>query len=888
MKAIIWKKSVIVPVVLAWAMLTGDWALAQFPSIFPTRFGVVNLIPNNLSAETDQNAEPSLAVGSGDKFGEFVVHAFSMNFFANNPYLSSSGNPLVWVNNNSSVDGDATLDWSPGGTAYATTLATDLSTITVLSASDPTTTAFTSITTVQGSLDQPWIRVVNANGTDHIYVGYNNLGTFSGQSASVRFSLDGGTSWQGTGLEQIAPVDGQDSPAIRLAVSADGQTVYALFQRWNDWTGDADASDPIGDVVLVRDDNQGLNNFGALPSPQYPNNNTMGTGTAVASDITLPSTMFEKKNNRVVWVGGASLGKERLGAGCDVAVNPLHSGQVYVAYTERGPNSTPSVVVQYSSDAGNTFTVKYVRYSDSASSLPSLAVAEDGTLGLLYAVYDGISLEVHFLKAYGGDFQNIEERVLARFPNNDPPSRGDPYIGDYFQVKALGNDFFGTFAASGAPLPENFPSSVYYQRNVRVNGAASIASGFWLTSDGSLVNTSGSDIKASIDPFFFYDLAPWWWFQPRLAPLEPSSWSPTDPLSGQWRFRWPVLPTNYPPIQLESSPQLGPAASWTLVTNVFQTNGMFEAPFSFAQGGVQFFRQRQNISGARFQLLGMAGSGGALSPSGLTPLTGGQSQIYTATPSNTWAVASWYLDGAVVRSNTPTLTVSNITADHTVLVTFAHTNDLAVSVTGLPVSEGPAVLTNDLAYEIRVANVGLAPCTGVTLSNVLPQQVLFVTATNSQGTLTHSSNLLTAALGTLNPGAFTTVWLDVIPQSLGPLTNTATVACSQFEPNLTNNTASDIQTVVAPLVITSPPVSQIVSNGTAATFTVGVAGTASLPFVYEWFHTNSLLVGETNATLTLTNVTPAQAGAYSVTVLQVFAPEDILEAESQPATLTVH
>jgi hypothetical protein len=86
--------------------------------------------------------------------------------------------------------------------------------------------------------------------------------------------------------------------------------------------------------------------------------------------------------------------------------------------------------------------------------------------------------------------------------------------------------------------------------------------------------------------------------------------------------------------------------------------------------------------------------------------------------------------------------------------------------------------------------------------------------------------------------------------------------------------------IVAPPVITNPPVSQLVSAGADVTFAVGAAG--SPPLAYQWHFQNSPLPNATNTTLSLTNVQPANEGAYHVVVTNLGG-----SAASPAATLTL-
>src|SRR5437868_4419162 len=65
-----------------------------------------------------------------------------------------------------------------------------------------------------------------------------------------------------------------------------------------------------------------------------------------------------------------------------------------------------------------------------------------------------------------------------------------------------------------------------------------------------------------------------------------------------------------------------------------------------------------------------------------------------------------------------------------------------------------------------------------------------------------------------------------------------------------------------PVSVTNQPQSQSVMTGTNVTLTVGVAGNS--PFLYQWKKNGTNVVGATDAVLTLTNVTAADAGTYSV------------------------
>ena len=65
-----------------------------------------------------------------------------------------------------------------------------------------------------------------------------------------------------------------------------------------------------------------------------------------------------------------------------------------------------------------------------------------------------------------------------------------------------------------------------------------------------------------------------------------------------------------------------------------------------------------------------AGANGTISPSTAQTVSSGGSLTFTATPNTNYMVNTWSLDGTVVQNGGTTYTLANITANHTVNVTF--------------------------------------------------------------------------------------------------------------------------------------------------------------------------------------------------------------------------
>jgi hypothetical protein len=85
--------------------------------------------------------------------------------------------------------------------------------------------------------------------------------------------------------------------------------------------------------------------------------------------------------------------------------------------------------------------------------------------------------------------------------------------------------------------------------------------------------------------------------------------------------------------------------------------------------------------------------------------------------------------------------------------------------------------------------------------------------------------------------------------------------------------------IYPPPSITNQPQSLTVTNGHSATFNVGAEGSL---LTYQWIFNATNLSAATNATLTMQNVFPVNAGAYAVIVTNAFG-----SVTSNPAILTL-
>jgi hypothetical protein len=483
---------------LAAALAPAPRAAAQIP--------VVDIIPRGASGEADQNSEPSLAVNPNDPT-QAVVTAFTNSTLS--PFFLTADGGASWGLFDRQPSFDSTLSWSASGALYLGRTS-DLQfaadgTITrgtqeVDRTVDPATTGApfrlvpgSSSTSPPGGQipDQPRVVAARVGGVDHIYLAYNDFSPFNGQTpatgntATVRFSTDGGATWNSCVVDRGNAGGFADGPAVRPAVH--GNRVYVAFERGL-------AIDPVNgvglaQVVVVRDDQGGGVGGPTAFTALGPDGATVAT---ISAPFTSPLT------------GRQSLGQERIGADLSLAVDPRDPDHVYVAYAADRHDPAAGVIqvqVGESTDGGRTWSRRFATDATARfkAALPSLAVADTGAVGLLYTAQRlaaGQSvLETHFV-LMGEDPDRDADTLLSRFTDGNPAPVFQPYIGDYEGLVAVGATFYGTFAASNQAdgVHAQFPGGVRFQR--AVVGTPGTPS-FQLT-DGR-----GNTVPPSIDPFAF-------------------------------------------------------------------------------------------------------------------------------------------------------------------------------------------------------------------------------------------------------------------------------------------------------------------------------------------------------------------------------------------------
>lgn len=464
-------------------------ATAAAPTI-----GIVDMIPESLSHETNQDSEPFLAVSLKDP------KLMAASAFTPDPIGPGSATAPIFV----TLDGGRswTLNSiipSPVRTGDITHAFDEANLYTgILRASDGhlielMTKDFTSsdLMTTQSSRpdnDQPFVRAIANNGKAFVYVGNNDtsqsVGT--GKTATVDVSDNGGVSYKSIRIEsrQTADISGctiaqarQDGPSVRPTVAKDG-TVYVAHFGWRRFVGDCGSAEVTTDVVVSRDDSwaTGPGPFKALKDPEDHLD-----GIRVAKGVS------------VQWMNDESLGHERTGSTLTLAVDPKNSKRIFVAWADGGTAQQPYTIhVRHSVDKGVTWGQVDLTSKRNATNA-ALAVADNGTVAMLFQELvdsaTGRRWKTHLLQTRD-DFAHVDDVELANTPADDPVPDFLPYLGDYVGLTAVGDEFRGVFSASNFPDPANF-KNVQFQRLVDLPNK-------------KLLDRQRNEVPVSIDPFYFH------------------------------------------------------------------------------------------------------------------------------------------------------------------------------------------------------------------------------------------------------------------------------------------------------------------------------------------------------------------------------------------------
>lgn len=444
------------------------------PNVVTPQAVVRDVIVSNTDAtltntDTFGDGEPSIAINPSNP-DEIAITAFSGSWGTNTPIFHSTDGGETWtkrftipappgVPSAINCPCDQTIDFDRNNNIAGTFLtfmptdvysgiSTDLTNAGAwnwrvnMGVAQPTNSAGA------GNVDQPWLlynRDTALANQDNIYVAYDDFSIFP---LGMRVAVSLGTNPPNfvrdnqLGTSTNCVMMNCINPGHRLAVNSANGWVYSLFQQ-NLGNGDDD-SKSIG--YMLNRSTDGGQTWGL-------NGNATGIQVATA-DSTQPTPKFGTVN--------ALLG------GVDHATVDPATGDVYYVYGNRdaATNNNRLAVRRLTTDGMGMLTVGAEVFitGQVQAALPSAAVAANGTLGVLYTQYDGMSgggipmFSVHFALSMDQGATFPTDIVLENFLSSatDNGNARQRVLGDYQQVKALGNTFYGTFTGNGVPFGRPF------------------------------------------------------------------------------------------------------------------------------------------------------------------------------------------------------------------------------------------------------------------------------------------------------------------------------------------------------------------------------------------------------------------------------------------------
>jgi hypothetical protein len=414
---------------------------------------VSNTNPNLTNTDTAGDQEPNIAINPQNR-NDIVISAFSggSGFYRS----TDGGNTWTFVNTYTQPPGqtgipcDQSIDYGRSNLFAGTFLTCGNSTNNVVTGTtfNPANNASWSwpldasgnvvLANTTGLLraDQPWLLVGPQPGNltqDNIYTAHDDLSISPAGLQVVPSSAATPTVF---GTDQLVGFGGNGvNPGQRLAVDSRTGYLYDVWQLAND-------TDNV--TYMLNRSTDGGQTWSL-------NGNSGGIGVATA-DTTQPTPKFGTVN---ALLGGVD----------HAAVDPVN-GDVYVAYGARDGSGFNHIdLARLQNDGSGNLNVTNTAdvTGQVQAALPSVAVASNGVVGVLYDTFDGFSSDgfpifsAHLALSddHGASFTDrVLETFLSPATDSCPQDKCERQrvLGDYQELKAQGRTFYGTFTGNGAPF----------------------------------------------------------------------------------------------------------------------------------------------------------------------------------------------------------------------------------------------------------------------------------------------------------------------------------------------------------------------------------------------------------------------------------------------------
>jgi hypothetical protein len=493
------------------------------PPIFLRDTVVSNTNPALTTTDTANDGETSIAINPQNP-NDIVISAFSGSWGANTNVYHSLDGGLTWTSRNTIPNPptnlgngcpcDQAFDYSRGSNLAGTFLLNQGDivsglTTNITSAANwlwrtlgvPPTTQLTNANTASSLLtsDQPWL-LVNMDPTttteDNVYVAYDDFSGGPNMQVAVSDDIDAAPA---AALNFVTDVQvGQSTagtnPGLRLAEDPRTGFMYALWQRC---TANCGSDNPKTiDYMLNRSQDGGAT---------WPLGG--GTGIVVATGVsTQPRPKFGTVN---ALLGGV------LHAGVDPT-----TGDVYYAYGNRdgGTGNDRIAVRRITFDGSGTPIVGGEVFINGQveSAIPSVAVANDGTVGVFYYTFDGFSSDafpifsahVTFSRDQGSTWTNTKMQTFLSSAQDSGNNR-QRVLGDYMQMKTVGRTFYGAYTGNGATFGRAVSNHdpIFFKASVGPKLDTRVTSDFGDVCRGDSKTTQLQIFNTGIDDLIVYSVA---------------------------------------------------------------------------------------------------------------------------------------------------------------------------------------------------------------------------------------------------------------------------------------------------------------------------------------------------------------------------------------------
>ncbi|MEU6573253.1 Ig-like domain-containing protein [Streptomyces sp. NPDC046805] len=447
------------------------------------------VIDASASASSGGGNEPSIAINPANP-DQIAITRFNGQFWQNGnaDLLYSTDGGISWSERTTiptpAVTGapngpyDQTIDYGRDGRLYGAFLVCNAPSagpppvpecnslrVATGSTTDPTnTSAWTwkdspggASSGARTNVDQPWLLVNRDNTTasqDNTYTAFQDFGG----SPDARVAVYRGANTANVSADSKA---GTMSPlatngGLRLAKDPRNGTMYALYQQstGTNQTNSVLKNQPVNVTYRLNRSTDGGAHW-----------RLGGTGTGDNDGIVVAKVDSDQGLGYKFGSVNALLG------GVDHAAVDPSNGDVYVVYGQNVSGNNQLKISRLTANGSgglNVGTATNVSTSTNAA-LPSVAVLDDGTIGVLYTTSDGNNtagfpvFSAHLARStdHGATFTDT---VLQTFsspeqdrtgcdtrpqpPNPNPPNltcARQRVLGDYQQLKSVGNTFYGTF-----------------------------------------------------------------------------------------------------------------------------------------------------------------------------------------------------------------------------------------------------------------------------------------------------------------------------------------------------------------------------------------------------------------------------------------------------------